>query len=259
MGARLAVQPLEGHASETSQIRPVSGEVHLFKRRLLLTQLFLRQVCNRHVAGVDSEPWLRRALRGTDVVMRSAAVLDNKIAGLYAHFLPLATSVGKPLQPSLRETVPLFSPCPDLRLVDKLFVEFFGKKMCAFAHDQAAIVGSVRQKVHKTLETAEAWLQRVLVLVRLGLVDGELFAVWKREIDGVEAHGQVVGGMYFLEGTYDTRLLAYCPRPRLVGGTYGPSALAPLARMRGIPSKLLTITEDHALLADHRKIILVDC
>jgi hypothetical protein len=107
----------------------------------------------------------------------SAAVPDDEVAGLHAHLLPLAASVRKPLQTGIGEAVPLLGPGPDLRLVDELLVELFGEEMCALADDESTVLGTIGQEVHQTLKTAEAGLERVLVLMRPGLVGLEVFAV----------------------------------------------------------------------------------
>jgi hypothetical protein len=49
--------------------------------------------------------------------------------------------------------------------------------VCALADDEAAVLGTVGEKVDETLKTAEAGLQRILVLVSPGLVGLEVFAV----------------------------------------------------------------------------------
>lgn len=47
--------------------------------------------------------------------------------------------------------------------------------MGAFADDQASIVGSVGEQVDEALETAESWLQWVLVLMWPGRVGRKVF------------------------------------------------------------------------------------
>jgi hypothetical protein len=218
--ARLSIQPLERHASEATQVRPVGGEVQLLKRLLLLLQLFLREIGHRHVACVDCEARLCGCLRRTDVVVGSAAVPDDEIARLHAHFLPHAAFVREPLESSLRETVPLLCPSPDLGLVDELLVELLREQVSALADDQSAVVWSIGQEVDKALEAAEAGLCRVLILVGPRLVCLKIFAVGEGEVDSVEADDQILGVVDLLESSYDTRLLTNSPCPLLVRGAY---------------------------------------
>lgn len=73
-----------------------------------------------------------------------------------------------------------------VRLVGKLSVELFRKKMCAFADDEAAVVGTVGEQIHEALEAAEAGFLRVLVLVSPWLVWGKVSAVGESKIDGIK-------------------------------------------------------------------------
>lgn len=65
-------------------------------------------------------------------------------------------------------------------------MKVFREKVRAFADYEAAIVGAVREKVDETLEAAEAWLLRILILMWPGLVLGEIGAVWEAEIDSIK-------------------------------------------------------------------------
>lgn len=88
--------------------------------------------------------------------------------------------------------------------------------MGALADNQPAIFRSVWQKVDKALKAAEAWLQRVLILVGPGLVCLEIFAVGEAEVDCVKADDEVLGIVDLLKGAYDTGFLTDRPCPRLV-------------------------------------------
>jgi len=89
----------------------------------------------------------------------------------------------------------------------------------ALADDQSTVLRTVGQKVDKTLEAAEARLQRILILVGPWLVGLEIFAVGEGDIDAVEADDEVLGVVNLLESANDTRLLANTPSPRLVRST----------------------------------------
>jgi len=86
----------------------------------------------------------------------------------------------------------------------------------ALADDQSTILGTVGQKVDKTLEAAEARLCGILILVSPRLVGLEVFAVGEREVDCVEDDDKVLSGVDLLESANDTMLLANIPSPRLV-------------------------------------------
>ena len=88
--------------------------------------------------------------------------------------------------------------------------------MSALADNQSTVLGTVWQKVDKTLEAAEARLLRILILVGPWLVGLEIFAVGEGEVDCVEADDEVLSGVDLLESANDTRLLANAPSPRLV-------------------------------------------
>ena len=88
--------------------------------------------------------------------------------------------------------------------------------MSALADDQSTVLRTIGQKVDKTLEAAEARLQRILILVGPWLVGLEIFAVGERDVDAVEADDEILSVVDLLESANDTRLLANAPSPRLV-------------------------------------------
>ena len=88
--------------------------------------------------------------------------------------------------------------------------------MSALANDQSTVLRAVGQKVDKTLEAAEARLQRILILVGPWLVGLEIFAIGERDIDAVETDDEVLSAVNLLESANDTGLLANAPSPRLV-------------------------------------------
>ncbi|KAI6776498.1 hypothetical protein HG530_000443 [Fusarium avenaceum] len=121
--------------------------------------------------------------------MRSTTVPHKKIAGLSVDLDPFAAFVLQPLHSLVREAVPLLGPRPDSVLfILEVLVEVLAKEMCALADNQAAIIVAVREDVDETLQTAETRLQRVLVLMRPGLVGLDVFATWEGSVDGVEGH-----------------------------------------------------------------------
>ena len=95
-------------------------------------------------------------------------------------------------------------------------MEFLGEKVSALADDQSTVLRTIGQKVDKTLEAAEARLQRILILVGPWLVGLEIFAVGERDVDAVEADDEILSVVDLLESANDTRLLANAPSPRLV-------------------------------------------
>lgn len=100
--------------------------------------------------------------------------------------------------------------------------------MSALADDQTAIFWSVGKKVDQALQTAEAGLERVLVLVRPWLVlwdvltaticqwvSGNLLrqfrSLGKTEVDRIKGHDQVLGIVHLLESANNARLTANPP------------------------------------------------
>lgn len=155
------------------------------KRVLLLDQVLLAGIRNRHIAGVYTESW--GLTLWAKIVVRCSAVPEEQVARSRAHLDPLTTSVGKPLQSGGSKAIPFVSPLMNaVWLVSKFSVELFRKKMCAFADDETTTVGAVGEQVHKTLQAPEAWFVRVLVLVSPWLVWGKIGAVGKAEVDGIK-------------------------------------------------------------------------
>ena len=100
-------------------------------------------------------------------------------------------------------------------------MEFLGEEVSALADNQSTVLGTVGQKVDKTLEAAEARLQRILILVGPWLVGLEIFAIGERDIDAVETDDEVLSAVNLLESANDTGLLANTPSPRLVRSAWG--------------------------------------
>ena len=88
--------------------------------------------------------------------------------------------------------------------------------MCALADDESTVIGAVGEEVDKTLETAEAGLQRILVLMSPRLIGLEVFAVREGQVDGVKADNKVFRLVDFFECADNAGLLADCPSPLLV-------------------------------------------
>lgn len=88
--------------------------------------------------------------------------------------------------------------------------------MCSLADDKSTVLGSVGEEVDKTLKTAEAGLEGVLVLVSPGLVGLEIFAVGEGEVDGVEADNKILRLVDLFECADNAGLLADCPSPLFV-------------------------------------------
>jgi hypothetical protein len=143
-------------------VRPVSGTHPALQGVLLTEKILLRRIRNGHVTCVDAEAGLARL--GAEVVVRSPRVPQEEVTGLGAQLLPSAPAVGEPLHAGLGVAVPLVGPGWDLLLVLHRFVEFLGELGAAFAHDETTVLRAVGQEIDKALETAEAGLERILVL-----------------------------------------------------------------------------------------------
>ena len=155
-------------------VRPVCCAYEAIKRVLLPQKVLLCGIGDRHVTGVDAEPWLV-CLRA-EVVVWCPRVPDEKVTWLGADFLPLATFLFEPLYSILGKAVPFRSPGWNSLLVDELLVEFLRQKMAASAHNQSTVICSIWQQVHKTLQAPESWLRWILILMRPGRVWWNIFA-----------------------------------------------------------------------------------
>lgn len=109
--------------------------------------------------------------------------------------------------------------------------------MSASADDQTAIFRPVWQEVHKALETPEAWLLWILVLMRPWVIGVDVSSIWEANVDSIEGHYQVFCVVDFLKCADDSRLLSYRPCERLVCDS---------------------IAKAHALLIDGWKVVLMD-
>lgn len=164
--------PLRNVGASVSSIGPVSGADPALEGILLTKQVLLRRICYGHVACVDAEARLC-GLRAK-VVVGSPRVPKQEVTRLGAKFLPLQALVLEPLHAVLSETEPFVSPGRDLGLIFHGLVELLGDSMSALADDETAVLGSVGQKVHQALQTAETRLERILILVRPGNVLGNV-------------------------------------------------------------------------------------
>jgi len=144
-------------------VRPMRSTDPSLEGILLPDKVFLRGIRYRHVASVDAEARLLR-LRA-EVVVRGPGIPYQQVAGLSAYLLPLVTLRLQPCLAGLGIAEPLWGPGRNAWLVDELLVEVLGGHVSAFADDEAAVIWSIGQQVDQTLQTSEAWLQRVLVLM----------------------------------------------------------------------------------------------
>jgi hypothetical protein len=184
--------------------------LQILKGSLLPLQILLRSIRSRHVARISAES--RLSTLRANIVMGSARVPDDKIAGAGIDLLPFAALVLQPLHTLCCETVPLVSPSPDfVWLILEVPVELFTEEMCALANDETTVFVTVREDVDKALKTAETGVLRVLVLVRPGFVDLDVFAVGERSVDSVKRDDQVLCVVDALEGFDDARFLADSP------------------------------------------------
>lgn len=190
--------------------------LQILKSCLLPLQILLCSIRSRHVARISAES--RLSTFRTNVVVRSARVPDDKITGSSVDLLPFATLVLQPLHTFCCETIPLVSPSPDLVwLILEVLVKLFTKKMCTLANDQTTVLITVGEDVDKALKTAKTGVLGVLVLMRPGLVDLDIFAVGERGVDGVERDDEIFGVVDALEGFDDTGFLANGPGEGFVG------------------------------------------
>lgn len=172
---RVLLAITQGHiGTSVHSIRPVRSTNPTVKRILLADQVILRSISDRHIASVDSETGL--VVLGAEVVVGSARIPDEQVARFGAELLPLAAMVLEPLHAAVGESIPLGGPGGDALFIGHVAVEFFGDEVAALADDEAAVVGAVREQVHETLHAAETVLLGVLVLVRPGLVGGDIGA-----------------------------------------------------------------------------------
>lgn len=155
-------------------VGPVSSTDTAFEGILLPNQVFLCRISDGHEAGVNGETGL--VVLRAEVIVRSTRVPEQQVTRLGAELLPLAATVLQPLHAPLGEAVPLGGPGGDALLVSHVAVEFFGDEVAALTDDETTVVGAVGEQVHETLHAAEAVLLGVLVLVRPGLVGGNIGA-----------------------------------------------------------------------------------
>jgi hypothetical protein len=106
--------------------------------------------------------------------VRGARVPDEKVTGLSTDFLPLAAVVLEPLHSSLGVSVPFGCPGGNALFVCHITVELFGEEMGTRANNQTTIIGTIGEKIDQALKATEAWLGRVLILVRPWLVGREI-------------------------------------------------------------------------------------
>lgn len=111
------------------------------QRILLPDQVLLRCMCYWHEACVDAEP--RLGCLGAEVVMRRPRIPYKEIAWLGADFLPVAAFLLEPFHTIVGESIPLWSPSGDSRLVYESLMEFFGKQMATATDDQATIIRAI--------------------------------------------------------------------------------------------------------------------
>lgn len=110
-------------------------------------------------------------------------------------------------------------------------------QVTAFADDETAVLGPVRENIDEALEAPEPRLERVLVLMWPRFVLGDVLAavagcqhkfsslivfdefdlLGKTEIDGIKRHDQILSIVYLFESSNNARLAAHRPGKVLVG------------------------------------------
>jgi hypothetical protein len=157
-------------------IRPVGCADATVKGILFPQEIILCGIRYRHEACVDSETGL--VVLGTEIVMGSTRVPQKKITWFGRDLLPCASTILKPLHATLRETVPFRGPGRNSLFVRHVAVEFFGEEVTTAANNETTIIRSIGEQVHKALHAAETVLLGILVLVRPGLVGGNIGATF---------------------------------------------------------------------------------
>lgn len=199
---------------------------------LLAHQMFLGGVCDRHEASVHSHT-INLSLDG-DVIVRSARVPDDQVTRIGADLDPLATVLLQPLHAAISETIPLFGPSWDTRLVLEVFVELRAQVVGALAYNETAIIGATGVEVDEALETAESRLLGVLILVGPGFVFGKVGAIREAVVNDIERNKEVLSAVDLLEGTDYAGFTADIPDKVFMAGSVG---------------------HQHALFIDHRQLV----
>src|SRR5688572_8097859 len=108
-------------------------------------------------------------------------------------------------------------------------MELLAKKMRTLANNETAIVVTIREQVHKSLEATETGLFRILILVWPRVVRLEVLTVGESHIRSVEGDDEVLCIVRFLESVNNSWFLTHRPSEGFVRDT---------------------IAEAHALLVD---------
>ena len=84
-------------------------------------------------------------------------------------------------------------PRPNLiLLILKLLMKFPTQQMRPLAYNQATILRPIRKQVNQTLQTPEPRLQRVLILMRPGLIRLDILAVGETNPNRIEGNDQIL-------------------------------------------------------------------
>lgn len=108
-------------------------------------------------------------------------------------------------------------PRPDSLLLLEDFMELFTEQMRPLANNQTPILGSVWQQIDKTLQTAEPWLCRVLVLMWPWGIRLDIFPVWKADVDRVKRDYQILRIVNLFKCSDYFRLLPHSPCEGFMG------------------------------------------
>lgn len=129
-------------ATGVLRIGPMRSPNPPLKCILLLDQILLASICNRHVTSVDAESW-SFTLRA-EIIVGCSTIPEEEVTRLCAHLDPLAPFVGEPLHTGSREAIPLVCPLVNaIWFVGEFPVELFGEEMSAFANDETTVIGTV--------------------------------------------------------------------------------------------------------------------
>ena len=182
---------------------------------------------------------------------------EQEITRLSCELDPLTALVLEPLQPSVREPIPLFRPMqyyirrfntvrgigrsfvpgPDPLLILEHFMELLTQQMRPFTDDQAPVVRPVRQQIDQTLQTPEPGILGILVLMRPGLVRLDVCSVGEPDIDRVKRDDQVGRVVDLFKGCDHARLLTHRPGEGFMGDR---------------------VAQTHALLVDIGQVVFVN-
>lgn len=95
-------------------------------------------------------------------------------------------------------------------------MELITEEVCALADYESSILGAIGKHVDETLHDSEPRLLGVLILVRPGLVWGQIGAVGEAKVDGIKGNNEILVVVDLLENLDDAGLSSDLPGKVLV-------------------------------------------